>query len=160
MPPILMAKIDKPRLLIFSFNCVSVFLIILEALRHGSYLPVSFSRWFKSMSNGRERLPETFIVTHIYLLMGCAFGPTCTFILLSGGVYPAEWALWSLAGVIFLGIGDTLAAIGGKNYGMTKWRENSAKTQEGSSYCIIGVGATYYIITQFVDTQHYLVSSL
>ena len=128
MPPIIMSKIDKPRLLIFAFNCVSVFLIIVECIRYGGHMPVSVSSWFKSFANGRERLPETLLVTHIYLLMGCAFGPTCTFILLSGGVFPPEWALWSLAGLVFLGIGDTLAAVGGKNYGTTRWRENTAKT--------------------------------
>ena len=125
MPPIILSKSDKPRLLIFAFNCVTIFLILLEALRYGGHLPEPISRWFKYHSNGREKLPETMILTHIYLLMGCAFPPTATFILLSGGVFPAEWALWSLAGVIFLGVGDTFAAIGGKKYGKTRWRETS-----------------------------------
>lgn len=151
MPPIIMAKTDKPRLLIFAFNCVTVALIILECLRWGGRLPESVSRWFKSFANGREKLPETMLVTHIYLLMGCAFPPTTTFILIGGGIFPTEWAIWSLAGVIFLGIGDTLAAVGGKAYGRTKWREMSSKTQEGSSYCIIGIGLVYYMIGHTVD---------
>lgn len=47
MPPIILSKVDKPRLLIFAFNCVTVFLIILECLRHGKLLPENVSRWFK-----------------------------------------------------------------------------------------------------------------
>jgi dolichol kinase len=141
-----MTKIDKPRLLILAFNTVSVLLIVLEVLRHHKYLPASISKWFKELSNGRERLPETMIVTHIYLLMGCAFAPTCTYILLSGSVFTPEWALWSLSSLVFLGVGDTMAAVLGKMYGRTRWRETSSKTQEGSSYCIISVGLVYYVI--------------
>jgi dolichol kinase len=123
VPPIIMAKIDRPRMLIFAFNCVTVALIIIEVLRYsGGILPESFSKWFKSMSNGRERIPANMIVTHIYLLMGCAFPPTASFILLSGGVYNSEWTLWSLSGVVFLGIGDSCAAVFGKQYGKTLWR--------------------------------------
>ena len=33
--PIILAKYDKPRLIIFAFNCVTVLLILLEVLRHG-----------------------------------------------------------------------------------------------------------------------------
>ena len=60
--------------------------------------------------------------------MGSAFPPTATFILLGGGIFTPEWALWSMAGIVFLGVGDTCAAILGKKYGKTKWRALSSKT--------------------------------
>ena len=160
VPPIIFAKYDRPRMLIFAFNCVSVFLIIVEVLRHsGGIFPDSVSRWFKSMSNGRERIPENMIVTHIYLLMGCAFPVTASYILLSGSIFTNEWTLWSLSGVVFLGIGDSFAAILGKLYGTTKWRQMGSKTQEGSSYLIISIAITYWFLCHIVDIKStYLVS--
>jgi len=73
LPPIAYSKYDKPRLIVFAFNCVTVALILLEILRFGGHLPQSFSDWFKDKSSGRERQNDTLIATHIWLLMGCAF---------------------------------------------------------------------------------------
>ena len=73
--------------------------------------------------------------------------------LLDGSIFPANWALWSSAGVIFLGIGDTFAALGGHSYGRTLWRQESKKTQEGSSYMIITMGAAYFSMCKFVDER-------
>jgi len=39
--------------------------------------------------------------------MGCAFPVSATFILVNGGIFAPEWTLWSLAGLVFLGIGDS-----------------------------------------------------
>lgn len=104
-------------------------------------------------------MAETIILTHIYLLMGCGFPLTASYILLSGGVFPNEWVIWSLAGVIVLGVGDSAAAILGKWYGRTKWRELSSKTQEGSSYFVIATSVVYYICIGFIDSKgNYLVS--
>lgn len=55
LPPICFSKYDKPRLICFAFNCVTVALILLEILRFGGHLPQSFSDWFKEKSSGRER---------------------------------------------------------------------------------------------------------
>ena len=60
--------------------------------------------------------------------MGCSFPPTAAFILQNGSVFTSEWVLWSLSGVVFLGVGDSLAAIMGKIYGKTRWREDTKKT--------------------------------
>jgi len=129
LPPIIFTKFEKPRMLIFAFNCVSVLLIYIELLRYnGNILPQEVSLWFKRNSTGRERMADTMICTHIYLLMGCALPVTSTFILLSGGIYTSEWTVYSLAGIVFIGIGDSVAAIMGKKYGKTKWRELSSKT--------------------------------
>ena len=127
-PPIVMANNDKPRLLVFAFNCVSVLLISIEILRYANMLPKSVSDWFKSFCTDRERLPESMILSHIYLMMGCAFPVTSTYTLLSGGIFTTEWTLYSLSGVVFLGIGDTCAAIMGRKHGKDKWRTMSSKT--------------------------------
>lgn len=94
---------------------------------------------------------DTFIATHIWLLMGCAFPLCATYTLFDGGVIAPEWTLWSCAGIVFLGIGDSAAAILGKQYGKTKWRQLSSKTQEGSSYLVISSTAAYFALMQLID---------
>ena len=106
-------------------------------------------------------MAETMILTHIYLLMGCGFPLAASYILLSGGIFPSEWVIWSLSGVIVLGVGDSAAAILGKWHGTTRWRELSAKTQEGSSYLVVATAATYYFCISVIDPNgNYLVSIL
>ena len=91
--------------------------------------------------------------------MGCAF-PTCAAYILHGGtVMNSDWVIWCLSGPIFLGIGDSAAAILGKLYGKTKWRETSNKTREGSSYLIYSVGAIYFISIQVVNSKTSLLVS-
>ena len=55
IPGIMNSQFYRPRLMVFAFNCVSVFLIILEVLRHFNYMPQSVSLWFRLKSEGRER---------------------------------------------------------------------------------------------------------
>mmetsp|Transcript_32143 Transcript_32143/g.49156 ORF Transcript_32143/g.49156 Transcript_32143/m.49156 type:complete len:133 (-) Transcript_32143:53-451(-) len=85
--------------------------------------------------------------------MGCGLPASASYILLNGSVFPLEWVLYSLAGVVFLGIGDSFAAIGGKKYGKNQWRELSKKTQEGSSYCVITVSVAYYVLCKLIDEK-------
>jgi dolichol kinase len=153
LPGIIGAKYARPRLMVFAFNCVQVFLMLLEFARFKGFLPHNFSTWFKLLSDGREREPHTLIATHIYLLMGCALPLTMTYILHTGSIIPPDWTLWSLSGIIFLGIGDTAASIGGKHYGQTKWREISKKTQEGSNFCVLGCFLTFYPLCLIVAPQ-------
>lgn len=145
---------NKPRLLVFAMNSVTVALIGIEILRHNGAMSKGISDWFKSFCEDRERIPDVMLVTHIYLLMGCALPVTITYILLSGSVFPSEWVLYSLAGVVFLGIGDSCAAIFGRKFGKTKWRELSNKTQEGSTYCVIGILIAYFGLCKLVDDHH------
>lgn len=73
-PGIMMAKFERPLLLVFALNCVTVALVILELVRYsGLVLSPEQSSWFKQFCEGRERLQNTTIFTHIYLLMGCGF---------------------------------------------------------------------------------------
>ena len=107
VPPIMHAAYNKPRLLVLAMNSVTVALIGIELLRHNGAMSKGVSDWFKSFCEDRERIPDVMIVTHIYLLMGCALPVSITYILLSGSLFPSEWTLYSLSGVVFLGIGDS-----------------------------------------------------
>jgi dolichol kinase len=104
-------------LLTLAFNSVTALLILIESARYFELLPEHVSKWFKFYCNGFERRRETMIITHIYLLIGVSFPFISTYILIGGGVFPPNWALYSLSGAIFLGIGDSAAAICGKWWG-------------------------------------------
>ena len=153
MPGIAYSSMARPRLMVFAFNCVTVFLILVEVLRFSGVLSQNVSKWFKEKSSGRERMADTLIATHIWLLMGCAFPLTASYTLFDGHILPAEWALWSCSGIVFLGIGDSAAAILGTRYGKTKWRALSGKTQEGSSFCVFSTCAAYYVLVQVIDPK-------
>lgn len=116
-PGIINAQNSRPRMMVFAFNCVTVALIYLETFRHAGFLPKPVSDWFKRFSEGREHLPQNIIMTHIYLLMGCAFSFTASYCLMQGGQFDKHWTVWSLSGIVFLGVGDTMAAVMGKAYG-------------------------------------------
>jgi dolichol kinase len=109
-------------------------MMIIEALRYFRVisgvggLPTEFDSWMVSFCSGHEMQHGNLITTHILLLLGCAYPFLETYILLDGSVFPGNWVVWSLSGIIFVGIGDTLAAIGGFNYGKNKWRPDSNKT--------------------------------
>lgn len=144
--------------MVLAFNCVSVAALILEGLRFHNCLPgglnQSMTQMVKYYSTGFERMNDSLVITQIYLLMGCAFPLCASFILTGGGVMTTTWTLYSLAGVVFLGVGDTVAAIGGRAFGQHKWRQLSNKTTHGTSYCVISTTAMYYILCSVIDQYH------
>jgi len=139
--------------MVLAFNVVTVAMVMGEAVRFKGEGEGRVTRWVKGFSEGRERREGTVVATHIWLLMGCAFPFTASYILMGGGVMTTEWVSWSCAGIVFLGIGDTAAAVFGKQYGINRWREISNKTKEGSSFCILGVGVIYYFLNIIIDNK-------
>jgi len=103
--------------------------------------------YFKSFCDGRESGPNNLILTHIYLLIGCAFAPTISFVLLDGGFFSGDFLIFGLSGVVFLGIGDSLASIVGKDYGSTPWVKHSSKTHEGSTVLVFAVVIVLYLLS-------------
>lgn len=77
------------------------------------------------------------IFSHLYLLLGCAIP-----FWLNGD----QLKMSSFAGVISLGIGDSLASIGGKSFGRTRWHFKTRKTIEGSLCGCIGMVLSWYML--------------
>merc|ERR1712146_369682 len=102
-------------LLVLAFNCVTVAMLILEALSFHKCMPPqlykSMPLSLKHYSSGFERQRDTLVITHICLLMGCAFPLCASYILTGGGPLTTTWTLYSLSGVVFLGVGDSCAAL-------------------------------------------------
>jgi dolichol kinase len=75
------------------------------------------------------------VVTHIYLLIGCAMPVTLSFIIFNGGLLTPEFTVIAFSGVVFLGVGDVVACVYGKLRGKSLVRVGSKKTVEGSYAC-------------------------
>jgi len=91
------------------------------------------------------------VVTHIYLLMGCALPSTLSFTLFSGGLFNSEFTILSCAGAIFLGIGDVSAALFGRKHGRTFWQNGSKKTAEGSMACFVSIFIASLLLAKAVS---------
>ena len=83
--------------------------------------------------------------------MGCAFPLQAIYTITDGSILTTDWCILAHAGIVFLGIGDSAAAVFGSQYGKTKWRERSGKTKEGSMYLTFSVIAVYLLIVLIVD---------
>jgi dolichol kinase len=125
IPPIIYVSQGKPqaaRFCVFSFNCGVVLLVGLEALRASevsSTVSTRLNEYFRSFCGVREE--KTLILSHIYLLLGCSFSVNMSFILLDGGFFNGEISVFALSGVMFLGVGDAVAAVFGSKFGTSLW---------------------------------------
>lgn len=79
----------------------------------GSWLNSGFLRF---VTDKRE-VPSKVLLTHLYLLIGLGLPVSVTFIILDGGFVNTDHAYFSVCSVIFLGIGDSAAAIYGRMFG-------------------------------------------
>ncbi len=113
----------------FAFNAVTVWLIMIEQAR--PYLP-KLQQYFAHYTDDRE---TDLVVTHIYLLFGCAMPVTLSFIIFNGGLFSPEFTVIAFSGIIFLGVGDVTACFYGKLRGKSLIREGSKKTVEGCYAC-------------------------
>lgn len=69
-----------------------------------------------------------------------------SFILFDGGLLNSEFATIAYSGVMFLGVGDVVAALYGKKYGYSKWVEGGSKTVEGSLACMFCLSFGYLLL--------------
>lgn len=79
------------------------------------------------------------IFSHLYLLLGCG---------IPFWFNTNNLKLSSFAGVISLGIGDSLASIAGKAYGRINWHTRTRKTIEGSICGCMGMLISWIVLVQ------------
>ena len=94
------------------------------------------------------------MLSHLFLLLGCWVPTISSYIMLNGAEFTPHFVYLSLSGLIFVGIWDSMAALGGTLYGKTKWPERS-KTQEGT---MIGLffNWVFYIILVILTQPGYI----
>jgi dolichol kinase len=127
---------------------LAVFLI-LEILRAGQLPPLgkAISRFVAPYVDGRD-LRGPVVVSHIFLLIGCAVP---LWLSLAGTLRADEGDGWELqddhrdvgmiAGVVCVGMGDAAASLIGRRYGRHKWLWVGGKSLEGSVAFVAAVVA-------------------
>mmetsp|Transcript_8688 Transcript_8688/g.17629 ORF Transcript_8688/g.17629 Transcript_8688/m.17629 type:complete len:521 (-) Transcript_8688:1247-2809(-) len=111
-----------------AFSIALALLVTLELLRLGSAWPTNserFQRFFFSLVDDRDSGP--LVLTHLYLLIGCAL-PVWLMPLQESRTNVRDIAYIGLAS---LGISDTFASVVGKRFGTLRWF-GTEKTLEGT----------------------------
>lgn len=146
-------------LVLCAFACIEVIVSLktmisyLQAIRCLDILPYTIAN---RLSNAflvfiDEQDSPTLILTPIYLIVGI-FGP----ILIDPIDSVVDVQLKHYAGVISVGVGDSLAAIYGRRYGRRRWhRRTGTKTIEGSSAMLVGQTLVAVLISHLLLRESY-----
>ncbi|KAG2373419.1 hypothetical protein C9374_012158 [Naegleria lovaniensis] len=141
--------IQKPLFMCLSYAVAVCLFLLIESFRvqfitehDNNRLAKALHFYIKQFTDSRDS--GTFILTHIYLLIGCMI-PTCV------EIFSHETTInyhRTLSGVLILGIGDTMASIVGFNFGKTKWNypANTRKSIEGTIASFISVCAIAFLV--------------
>lgn len=140
-----------PSYISFALALILAVFLLLDLLRSGCVPPISIPlNWFLAPYVDGRDLRGPVVVSHIFLLIGCAIPlwlslGTLPIVSLAEtkqgeeGVWPVEtgWGVVGrdismLAGVICVGMGDAFASLIGRRYGRNKWIWPGGKTIEGS----------------------------
>lgn len=129
--------LDAP-LMRLSFAVAIAFLLVLEYVRMANvpHIAAPLARFLSQYTDSRDSGP--LITTHIYLLVGCAVPLLVTPAATPPGGHAR--ALAPLAGILALGVGDSVASSVGTHFGRTKWPQSS-KTVEGTAAAIVAMVA-------------------
>ena len=92
------------------------------------------------LSHIDERDAGPMIMTHTYLLLGCAL-PLW---------WSSEYGTAALSGIITVGVGDAAGAVFGSTWGKHHW--GSHKTIEGSTAVFVSIMLATYIFCYRVET--------
>mmetsp|Transcript_13534 Transcript_13534/g.12009 ORF Transcript_13534/g.12009 Transcript_13534/m.12009 type:complete len:298 (-) Transcript_13534:23-916(-) len=135
------------KIMVFGSNIAIVLFVIVEfgkKFGKGTILQL-IHEYEDRYLDEREKNSNNLILSHLCLLLGCSISCITSYILVDGMEFPPHFIMFSLSGLLFVGIGDSMAALGGRMYGKTMW-PNRKKSQEGSFFCIASYLANYIMI--------------
>ena len=141
------AYID-PCLLSLGLILVLTVFLVLEVLRAGQLRPLAqpLAKFLSPYVDGRD-LRGPIVISHIFLLIGCAIPFWLSLISIPFTSVEAPWNGWivatrdvsMLAGVICVGMGDAAASLVGRAIGTHKWPWPGGKSLEGSAAFTVAV---------------------
>ncbi|XP_020599987.1 dolichol kinase EVAN isoform X1 [Phalaenopsis equestris] len=145
------AVIFEPSFLDLAFGAALASFLILEMMRIWNIWPLGHMvhQFMNAFTDHRDS--ENLIVSHFSLLLGCAIPKW-----MSAGFNDRPLA--PFAGILSLGIGDTMASMVGHKYGVLRWSKTGKKTIEGTAAGITSVLASCSILLPLMASTGYILS--
>ncbi|KAJ1277876.1 hypothetical protein BS78_04G036400 [Paspalum vaginatum] len=145
------AVIFQPAFLDLAFGAAFAVFLILEMIRIWEVYPLGrvVHQFMNAFTDHRDS--EILIVSHFSLLLGCALPKW-----MSSGLNDRPLA--PFAGILSLGIGDTMASMIGYKYGVLRWSKTGKKTIEGTAAGITSVLAACSILVSLLASSGYILS--
>ncbi|ONK63743.1 uncharacterized protein A4U43_C07F18450 [Asparagus officinalis] len=148
------AFLFQPLFLDLAFGAALAVFLVLEMIRVWKIWPLGniVHQFMSAFTDHRDS--EILIISHFSLLLGCALPKW-----MSSGFN--DRPLTPFAGILSLGIGDTMASMVGHKYGVLRWSKNGKKTIEGTAAGITSVLVACSALlpllasTGYVPSQHW-----
>lgn len=145
------ALIFQPKFLDLAFGAALAVFLVLEIIRVWRIWPLGeiIHQFMNAFTDHRDS--DVLIVSHFSLLLGCALP-----IWMSFGFN--DRPLSPFAGVLSLGIGDTMASMVGHKYGVLRWSKTGKKTVEGTAAGITSVLAACSLLLPLLASTGYILT--
>ncbi|GAV62623.1 hypothetical protein CFOL_v3_06146 [Cephalotus follicularis] len=145
------ALIFQPKFLDLAFGAALAIFLALEIIRVWRIWPLGqlVDQFMNAFTDHRDS--DLLIVSHFSLLLGCALP-----IWMSSGFNDRPLA--PFAGILSLGIGDTMASVVGHKYGVLRWSKTGKKTIEGTAAGITSVLAACSFLLPLLASTGYLLA--
>ncbi|KNA22932.1 hypothetical protein SOVF_029430 [Spinacia oleracea] len=143
------ALILQPDFLNLAFGVALATFLVMEIIRVWRIWPFgeTIHHFMNAFTDHRDS--EILIVSHFSLLLGCALP-----IWISSGF--SDRPLAPFAGILSLGIGDTMASMVGYKYGVLRWSKTGKKTIEGTAAGITSVMAACSFLLPLLASAGYI----
>ncbi|OVA06975.1 hypothetical protein BVC80_1731g52 [Macleaya cordata] len=145
------ALIFQPNFLDLAFGAALAVFLVLEIIRVWKIWPLGkhVHQFMNAFTDHRDS--DLLIVSHFSLLLGCALPKW-----MSSGFNDRPLA--PFAGILSLGIGDTMASMVGHKYGVLRWSKTGKKTVEGTAAGITSVLAACSVLLPLLASTGYILS--
>ncbi|XP_073140155.1 dolichol kinase EVAN isoform X2 [Henckelia pumila] len=148
------ALVFQAKFLDLAFGAALAVFLVLEIIRIWKIWPLGqqVHKFMNAFTDHRDS--DLIIISHFSLLLGCAIP-----IWLSSDF--SDRPLAPFAGILSLGIGDTMASMVGHKYGVLRWSKSGKKTIEGTAAGITSVLAACFVLlpllaaTGYIFTMHW-----
>ncbi|XP_050282621.1 dolichol kinase EVAN isoform X2 [Quercus robur] len=143
------ALIFQPKFLDLAFGAALAVFLVIEIIRVWRIWPLGqlVHQFMNAFTDHRDS--DLLIVSHFSLLLGCALP-----IWMSYGFNDRPLA--PFAGILSLGIGDTMASMVGHKYGVLRWSKTGKKTIEGTAAGITSMLAACSILLPLLASTGYI----
>ncbi|XP_011620501.1 dolichol kinase EVAN isoform X2 [Amborella trichopoda] len=145
------ALIFQPDFLDLAFGGAVAVFLVLEMIRVWKIWPLGdlVDQFMNAFTDHRDS--DILIVSHFSLLLGCALPKW-----MSARFY--DRPLVPFAGILSLGIGDTMASMVGYKYGVLRWSKTGKKTVEGTAAGITSVLFACSVLLPLLASKGYILS--